>query len=300
MKNLINKLKKSFGLTDDQPAPAGTPTVDVMPVATPVESSAGGFMPVTPVKRELIARFIIQSLKPYVDEKSMSVAGIRLYVHCTDAGQEEAAKIALCADKPGMFRTEYLERKLINHFIQLEPGWFFEYHIVHDQLPAGCIQQGQYGIKVTRAGDQVVEKFTTAGLQILVGQAEQFEYLLDPHLQLRFNIGRSRSPQLATGKVQLNDIVFIGAGEPGYDEGIGKANLHVSRNHAYIVYDPKNNKYLLYPDKGGLPESGNKLKVHTADDRIKLLNMYGIGHHLQDGDQIELGGEAVIRFKAGN
>ncbi|WP_276480314.1 FHA domain-containing protein [Paraflavitalea pollutisoli] len=295
MKSLINKLKKSFGLTEDEPEETQTATTtDTVPPAP-----ANTIMPVTPIKREAITKFIIQALKPYVDERGMSLAGMRLYVLCADQEQEEAAKIALYADKPGVFQAEYLERKLANQFIQLEPNWFFEYQLVRDQLPAECIQHGTYGIKVTRAGDQVKEKFTTAMLQILVGQAEQFEYLLDPNIQLRFNIGRSRSPQLSTGKVQLNDIVFLASGEPGYDEGIGKANLHVSRNHAYIVYDPKQNKYLLYPDKGGLPDSGNKVKVHTVDDRIKMLNMYGIAHHLQDGDQIELGGEAVLRFKIG-
>lgn len=289
MKNLINKLKKSFGLVDEEPdTDQATSTQEEKPVS---------FVPASPMKRDAIIRFIIQSLKPYVDEKSMSVAGLRFYIVCTDQEQEEAARVALYTDKPGMFKAEHLERKLLNHFIQLEPDWFFEYHLLKDQLPEGCIQQGSLGLKVIRAGDRVVEKYSTACIQVLVGQAEQFEYVLDPHTQLRFNIGRSKTPQLASGKVQLNDIVFIASGDPGFNEVTGKANLHVSRNHAYIVYDPKTDKFLLYPDKGGLPDSGNKIKVHTADDKIKSLNMYGIAHHLQEGDQIELGGEAVLRFK---
>ncbi len=227
----------------------------------------------------------------------MSVAGLRFYIVCPDQEQEEAASIALYTDKPGMFKTEHLERKLLNHFIQLEPGWFFEYQVLKDQLPENCIQQGNFGLKVTRAGEHIVEKFSTACLQVLVGQAEQFEYVLDPHIQLRYNIGRSKTPQLSSGKIQMNDIVFLAVGDPGFDEVAGRANLHISRNHAYIAYDPKANKYLLYPDKGGLPDSGNKIKVHTADDKVKWLNMYGIAHHLQDGDQIELGGEAILRFK---
>lgn len=290
MKFLINKLKQRLGLADDGPV---TDQVVVPQVQEPVS-----FMPATPARRDAIIKFIIQSLRPYVDERSLSVAGLRFYILCTDAEQEEAARIALYADKPGLFKTEQLERKLLNHFIQLEPNWFFEYYLVKDQLPENCIQQGAFGLKITRAGDQLVEHYSTACLQVLVGQAEQFEYTLDPHQQLRFNIGRSKSPQLASGKIQLNDIVFLAAGEPGYDETAGRANLHVSRNHAYIVYDPKGDKFLLYPDKGGLPDSGNKIKVHTADDKIKWLNMYGIAHHLQEGDQIELGGEAILRFKA--
>ena len=117
---------------------------------------------------------------------------------------------------------------------------------------------------------------------------------------MKFHIGRSKSPQLSSGKIQLNDIVFLGKGEPGYDEWAGRANLHVSRNHAYIIFDPKIGQYLLYPDKGGLPDNGNKVKVHTADDKVKWLNIYGVAHLLQEGDQIELGGEAVLRFKYGS
>jgi len=290
MKNLINKLKKSFGLTEEAP-------VTDQAVSSTKEEPPVSFIPATPVKRDAIIKFIIQALKPYVDEKSMSVAGLRFYILCTSPEQEEAAGIALYTDKPGMFKTEHLERKLLNHFIQLEQDWFFEYQLVKDQLPENCLQQGNFGLKVTRAGDHIVEKYAAACLQVLVGQAEHFEYVLDPHTQLRFNIGRSKSPQLSSGKIQLNDIVFLAAGEPGFDEVAGRANLHVSRNHAYIVYDPKVDKYLLYPDKGGLPDSGNKIKVHTADDKVKWLNMYGIAHHLQEGDQIELGGEAVLRFK---
>ena len=55
-------------------------------------------------------------------------------------------------------------------------------------------------------------------------------------------------------------------------------------------------KYFLYPDKGGLPESGNKLKVFTRDEKVKQLSIEGVPHELHDGDQIALGGEAVLVF----
>lgn len=261
--------------------------------------AATPIIPVTPVKRDAITGFIVQSLKPYVDEKSLSVVGLRFYIVCHTPEQEEAARVALCTDKPGLFKTEYLERKLLNHFIQLETDWFFEYEVVKQELPENCIQQGSFGLKVIRAGDRIVECYSKAILQVLVGQAEHHEYILDPHTQLKFNIGRSKSPQLSSGKVQLNDIVFLGKGEPGFDEVAGRANMHVSRNHAYIVYDPKVDLYFLYPDKGGLPDNGNKIKVHTADDKVKWLNIFGVAHILQEGDQVELGGEAVLRFKHG-
>lgn len=254
------------------------------------------FIPATNAKREEIVGFIIQSLKPYVDEKSLSVAGLHFYVLCNNPEQEEAARVALITDKPAMFKTEHLERKLVNHFIQLEPGWFFECSIVKDQLPANCLQQGDLGLTVVRSGDHIVENFSKARLQVLVGQAGQSEYLLDPYVKMKYYIGRSQSPQLSSGKIQLNDIVFTGREEPGFDEVKSRANLHVSRNHAYIIYDPKTDHYFLYPDKGGLPDNGNKIKIHTADDKIKWLNIYGVAHLLQEGDQIELGGEAILRF----
>lgn len=284
MKNLLNKLKKGMGIP--------TETVEQTTNEEPVS-----FIPVTPVKREAIIAFIVQAMKPYVDERTVSVAGLHLYIVCNSAEQEEAAQVALCADKPGMFRSSYLERKLLNHFIQLEPNWFFEYELVKEELPANCLKQGNFGLKVVRAHERVMEHYTIGSLEVLVGQTDKKEYVLDPKQQLKFYIGRTKSPQLSTGKIQMNDIVFLGKDEAGYDEKAGQANLHVSRNHAYIEYDLKTGQYFIFPDKGGLPDNGNKLKIHTVDDKVKWLNIYGVAHALKEGDQIELGGEAVLRFK---
>ena len=76
----------------------------------------------------------------------------------------------------------------------------------------------------------------------------------------------------------------------------GMVNLHVSRNHAYILYNPQLDKFFLFPDKGGLPENGNKTRIYTADDKVKSLNVPGVSHELQNGDQIELGGAAILVF----
>lgn len=289
MKNIFNKLKKGFGISYEPQVTAESTESQ--------ENEPDSFMPATPVKRDAIIGFIVQSLKPYVDERTVSVAGLRLFIICQNTEQEEAAHVALCADKPGMFQSSYLERKLLNHFIQLEPNWFFEYELVKEELPGNIIRQGNFGLKVMRAHERVMEHYTVGCLQVLVGQTEQQEYILDPKQQLKYYIGRSKSPQLSSGKIQLNDIVFISKDEPGFDELAGRANLHVSRNHAYIEYDMKTGQYFIFPDKGGLPDNGNKIKVHTVDDKIKFLNIYGVAHALREGDQVELGGEAVLRFK---
>ena len=289
MKNILNKLKRGFGLTQE---PVETETAATV-------KQQGSFIPATAVKREAIIGFIIHALKPYVDEKSLSVAGLRFYISCYSREEEEAARIALCTDRQDFFKKEYLERKLVNHFIQLNPAWFFEGIIVRGGLPDDCLQQGNFGLEVIRSGNRVTNHCSKARLQVLVGQADQTEYMLDPLVKEKFYIGRSKSPQLSSGKIQMNDIVFLGKSDPGFDEVAGRANLHVSRNHAYIVYDNKADLYLLYPDKGGLPDNGNKLKVHTANEKVKWLTIYGVAHILQEGDQVELGGEAVLRFMNG-
>jgi hypothetical protein len=290
MKNIFARLKKSFeGVKEPVAQESRHATSQV---------SSRSFIPSSTALREAIIGFIIQSLQPYVGESAVSVNGLHFYIVCSNPEEEEAARVALYVDRPGMFKTEHLERKLLNHFIQMDAGWFFEGHLVkEEQLPADCIRKLNFGLSIIRSGEHVPGNYSKALLQVLTGQAESSEYMLDPKKQLKFNIGRTKTPQLLSGKIQQNDIVFLGKDEPGFNELTGSANHHVSRNHAYIIYDPKNNCFRLYPDRGGLPENGNKLKIHTSNDKVKWLNLYGISHCLSDGDQVELGGAVVLRFK---
>ena len=291
MKNIFRLLKKNFAATQE------TPTGDAPLAAAPAAPAA--FMPATPALREAITGFIVQSLQPYIDEKGLAVSGLHFYMDCSDAGQEEAARVALYTERPGLFKKEQLERKLLNHFIQLDTNWFFETHLVKDQqLPVNCIRKEKFGLVVVRSGEPVaVNNYTKAAIEVLSGQTEKTSYLLDPRQQLKFYIGRTRNPQLLSGKIQQNDIVFLGSDEAGFNESTGSSNSRVSRNHAFIVYDAKTNNWLLYPDKGGLPENSNKTKVHTGNDKTKWLNIYGVSHCLCNGDQVELGGAAVFRFR---
>jgi len=252
-------------------------------------------IPATKAKREEIVRFIINGLKPYIDEKGHTIAGLRLYIMCNNKEQEETLKVALCDDTPGMFQKDHLERKLVNNFIQLAGGWFFEHHLVND-LPDYCISHGSMGLEVIRRGQDLFQQYSIARLQVLVGQTEFPEYELNPQQQLKFNIGRTQHPKLSTGRIHTNDIVFWAQDDPAFDAQTGAANLHVSRNHAYIQYNPQLDKFFLFPDKGGLPENGNKTRIYTTDDKVKSLNVPGVSHELQNGDQIELGGSAILVF----
>jgi hypothetical protein len=285
MKNLFRK--------DAAIMPANTTAPNFSPLV-----QTGAFMPSTPALREGVIAFILQSLQPYVDEKGISIAGLHFYMLCKTPQEEEAARIALYTDRPGLFASTLLERKLLNHFIQLSSNWYFESHVVNDhKLPENCIRKENFGLHIVRAGEPVTVHFSTAVLEVLAGQGERQVYTLDPHQQLKYCIGRTKTPQLSSGRIQANDIVFLGSDEPGFDERMGAPNNRVSRNHASIIFDTATGNWLLYPDKGGLPENGNKLKIHTAADKIKWLNIYGVSHSLADGDQVELGGEAILRFR---
>ena len=291
MKNIFNRLKKSLGAIEENAGGENSTTA--------VAAETGSFMPSTPAMREAITGFIIQSLQPYIDEKGLAVSGLHFYIHCSSREQEEAARVALYTERPGLFKKDQLERKLLNHFIELDADWFFEAHVVRNQeLPESCIRKENFGLTIIRSGEPVtVNKSARAVVEVLNGQTAKTSYTLDPRLQLKFYVGRTSNPRLGSGKMQQNDIVFLGIDEAGYDESIGAANNRVSRNHAYIVYDSKTNNWLLYPDKGGLPENSNKTKVHTTGDTTKWLNIYGISHCLCDGDQVELGGAAVFLFR---
>jgi hypothetical protein len=288
MKNFFKRL-----LTN--PTPVAPEQGEVLPDT--VNNQPALSIPATRAKREEIVRFIINGLKPYIDEKGHTIAGLRLYVVCNNKELEETLQVALCTDTPGMFQKDHLERKLVNNFIQLAGDWFFEHHLVKDKLPDYCITHGgAMGLEVIRRGQNFVQQYSIARLQVLVGKAEYPEYELNPQQQLKFNIGRTKNPQLTSGKIHTNDIVFWGQDEPAFDAQTADANLHVSRNHAYIVYNPQLDKFFLFPDKGGLPENGNKIRIYTVDDKVKSLNVPGVSHELQHGDQIELGGAAILIF----
>jgi DNA gyrase/topoisomerase IV subunit B len=82
MKNIINRLKKGFGLQE---------AAAIDSFNTHAQTQRVSLIPSTQALREAIISFIIQSLQPYVDEKSLSVSGLHFYIVCGDQQQEEAA-----------------------------------------------------------------------------------------------------------------------------------------------------------------------------------------------------------------
>ena len=294
MKNLLKGIKRSFGFDEndkpenEDPTPAETIAVEkkvIDPYSRPAANA----------KREVLISFIIKGLLPYVDEKTRPIAGIRVYYKPLDSIEDQISKVALHMDEPSVFQHEYLERKLLNHFIPLDNSWFYEYVQVIDVFPENIFVENEFGLEILHRGQSGSGPYPQAKLTISKGVAEKKVYMLNPSDQLKYQIGRSKNPQLTSGKIQHNDIAFSDKAENVNEYEQLKLNQHVSRNHAFIRFNPQSNRYLLYPDKGGLPENGNKLKIHCGD-QIKWLSIAGVGHELQDGDQVELGGEALILF----
>ncbi len=299
MKNIIDQLKKGFGFTEKSPD-TNNVVVESENITDKIPAQKSFSLPAANARREEVISFIIKALGPYIDEKVQPIAGIRLYLKLNDAIEEQLTRVALHLDNPIVFRQEYLERKLANYFIPLDNNWTFECQLVKSEFPENIFVQQNLGLEVLHHGQALAGPFISARIKILTGKAERGDYILNGKDKLRFHIGRSHAPQLSTGKLQYNDIVFPGKDDPSFEETAYQSNLHVSRNHAYIQFNPQVNKFYLYADKGGLPDNGNKTKLHTNNGDAKLISMPGVGHELHHGDQIELGGKVLMLFEQVN
>lgn len=294
----FDKLKQLFGLGDprptlptpNQPPPSSSNVASPETAPMPAATSA---LPPTAQKRDAVVRFIVEKLSPYANETDNAPIGLRLWALCPNAETEELMRAVLYASQPGQFADE-LSRHLANQYIQLEPGWTFEWQLVHETLPSDATyRQSDLGLQIIHR-PAPVQASSRVRLRALVGQTAEESYVLDPAQKTDYCIGRGHTGPTATGRVRTNDIVFLDADDPAFDPSRGEPNLTVSRQHASIRYDAAQRRYKLFADTGGLPTSGNKTKILHANDTVERADIPGIGYPLSPGDQIELGGEAKL------
>nr|WP_293835387.1 FHA domain-containing protein [uncultured Arsenicibacter sp.] len=285
---MIPRLKKFLGLVDPEPVlPASaSPTAPLQAIPT-------DGLPAAPQKRAEVLAFIINSLHPYRDEAQADIQGLTLYICCPTAAEEELANVALYTAVPDKFKEEELNRELANHYIRLPRTWTFSIQLVHDHLPDCRFRQGNLGLQLHRT-HTATGPASQAIISVLRGQANQAAYIIQPEGQTTLLIGRGFKPALPSGRIRSNDIVFLEKSDPGFDPIAGKENGSVSRSHAKITFDPTKKGFFLFAEEGGLPMSGNKTKIFRADDSVIRVDIMGMGYPLQDGDQIELGGEAAL------
>ncbi|UFH51815.1 FHA domain-containing protein [Spirosoma sp. KNUC1025] len=296
--SLLEKVKNLFGFTpaEIQPTtePATEPTVRKEPAPVAPKPAPSGPPPAAQ-RRDQLIRFIISKLRAYQNEPDTAPVGLRVGVLCTSPEEEELYQVVFWTNQPGKFQDE-LNRQLADNYIALPKNWRFDYEIFTDELPAGTYQDGNLSLTVVDKskpdGSPLLARVVT-----LVGQTEQAEYVLDPGRQTMFYIGRGHTTQTTSGRVRTNDIVILNTDDAGFDPQKGAGNEAVSRAHATIRYDMTQKRYVLLVDPGGLPASGNKTKLMHPDDHIERADIAGLVYPLQDGDQIELGGEVMLLFK---
>lgn len=277
--SLLQQIKTFFGLT---PAVAST--------NTPSPSA----LPPAAQQRDAVFGFLIESLKPFQNEAEAAPSGLQLWIVSQSPAEGELYLVVLWASQPGKFQRE-LNRHLADQYIQLPPDWSFSYTFV-DTLPDCRYQRANLGLTLSQQA-QPDHPQRRAQLQTVTGQTEQPVYGLDPDQQTQFSIGRGRTVQLSSGRMRTNDIVFLNPDDPGFDAQRGAGNGAVSRAHATIRYDAQRQRYSLGVDPGGLPASGNKTKIIHPDASVERADLAGVSYPLQNGDQVEFGGEVTLRFE---
>ncbi|MFD2572738.1 FHA domain-containing protein [Spirosoma soli] len=296
--SFLERVKQLFGFTSAPPVRStdsgGSETIPTTPLV-PTQPVAPAGPPPAAQRREQLLRFVIEKLRTYQNEPETAPIGIRLCIVRSSPEEEELYRVALWTNQPGKFQKE-LSRQLADNYINLPKSWRFDYTFYSDHLPECTYQEGNLGLVV-------LDKSTPDGpprlarVVALVGQTEQAEYALNPADKTTYCIGRGHTTQTASGRVRTNDIVFLNEDDARFDGQRGAGNGAVSRAHATIRYDTAQRRYSLLVDEGGLPTSGNKTKVLHADNSIERADIAGMGYPLDNGDQIELGGEATLLFE---
>lgn len=286
---LFETVKNLFGFT---PTNASGSPVSEQP--TPASPKPLGPPPAAQ-RRDHILKFVLEKLRPFQNEAENAPAEIRLFVLCENQEEEDLYRVAFWEKQPGKFQKE-LSRHLADNYIILPQNWRFSYEFFRDSLPASLYQEGNLGLTMLGA-NQSSGPIYRASIKTLVGQTEQAEYLLDPEQKTQFYIGRGKSSRTTSGRVRTNDIVILSEDDPAFDPQIGAGNQAVSRDHATIQYDPAKRAYRLLVDPGGLPARGNKTKLLHPNDTIERADIAGMTYPLQNGDQIELGGEVTLLFE---
>ena len=122
------------------------------------------------------------------------------------------------------------------------------------------------------------------------------EYILEPTSTSYF-IGRGREVKLDKGPKIHNHIAFIGIEEK--NEERYKINSHVSRSHAYIVYEENLGAFVLYRSKF-LNDPSHKIKVfdalHSRSAASTSLSQSAVPYVLKDGDIICFNDKVVLEF----
>ncbi|MEO6403855.1 MAG: FHA domain-containing protein [Ferruginibacter sp.] len=238
-------------------------------------------------RNELIT-FIKEQLQAAEGGEGKGITGLRLYIHCIPS-ELYLYEAALYSDDILRFQQDEIQRIADDYDIALPNGWKFEVIYNEENIPAQAHRSasGEAALMLVTKKNAVSAKPEQAVIIALKGVTEEDGYEISSK-EKHINIGRGSHVQTADGFFRKNKIAFK------EDEKIN-ANRSVSRQHAHIEWDDKENSFILHADEGGIPPH-NKMKVRTANGNIIKLQTTEIGHKLSHGDQVILGEDAVLEF----
>jgi len=247
------------------------------------------------ILREEILHFVKEELQKLEGGEGRNVESIQLYA-VPPAEERHLYEAALYLSEPALLKQE-IQRISDNFVVDLPLQWILETGLkesfplgaaLYRSLPLGFSLKMKTAAEVKPVAELPEKRSRTARIQVLNGQAEREEYLLEAG-DGRINLGREKHVPMSNGSVRINDIAF-----PGDADHSG--NRFVSRQHAHLEWDEGRNGFMLFADEGGIPP-GNKTKIKTlkSEDQLKL-NSAEVGYLLEEGDQIILGESVALGF----
>ncbi len=236
--------------------------------------------------RSTLLQFIKEQLKKVEGGEGNNIKGLQLFITCPDT-EKHLYEAAVYLEQPERFKNEDVQKIADDFAIDLPAEWTMDISFV-DAAPPEAIKVSHLDASLfIQTKKRSIKKSATAYIKILNGEAEKEEYAITSESGNIF-IGREKKVQTADGFFRINNIAF-----PAVTNHT--ANQYVSRQHAHIAFDSDSGYFLLYADEGGLPPR-NKVKVRSTEGGPIKLQTAGIGHPLQEGDQIILGETALIQF----
>ena len=235
--------------------------------------------------RDEILLFLKERLKKLQGGEGQNIKGIQVYVACLQE-DKPIYESALYFDEPDRFKNEEIQKIADDYAVELPSEWNLDILFQEPLPPEAVTIPGIDAVIFIVTKKSAVKKTSTAYLKVRAGIAEKAEYRISS-ASPRICIGREKKVLTSGGFYRENTVAFTGNNE---------INKFVSRQHAHIQFDNESGSFILYADEGGIPPR-NKVKVRSVknDQPVKLYST-GIGHRLEDGDQILLGESALLEF----
>jgi pSer/pThr/pTyr-binding forkhead associated (FHA) protein len=236
--------------------------------------------------RQQLLLFIKEQLRKTEGGEGASIKGLQL--HMAAGEDQHLYEAAVYLNEPNRFKNEELQRIADDFALDLPKDWALELAFP-EELPADAVKSKNLPVALSI----ITKRHVAAGqpkaavIHVLTGSAEKENYEITP-ASGRIYIGRDKTGQTADGFLRENTIAFP-------SDSNNEQNKFVSRQHAHIEWDGESGSFCLFADEGGIPPR-NKVKVQRNNGEQVRLQTMEIGHQLQPGDKIVLGGSVLLEF----